>query len=96
LVINLVGAEIFRFGDLRNIISTNHINGLKPIEFPRSVAVFLVLHLVTKMFPDLINKQQYQLLFSDNVADVAPLLKLLERPLQPTREFFMHELIHKR
>jgi hypothetical protein len=40
----------------------------------------------------LLNFQQYQLLFEDNVANTDRVLKLLKRPLLPTRDFFTTSL----
>jgi len=46
------------------------------------------------LFPGWLSDQQYQLLFSDNVADKNDLEKLLGRPLLVTAPFFINEFRH--
>lgn len=48
----------------------------------------------SRLLPDVINAQQYQLLFEDNIADASALEKIIGRRVRSSKAFFTKEFQH--
>ena len=93
-VVNFVGPETISFGELIDNMNKIKNQSMKLIKVPKVVFDFLVRFFVDPMLPTIINWQQYQLLFEDNIADTKSPEKILGRPMVSTKEFFIKEFTH--
>lgn len=91
-VIDVVGATPFSFKELLLLASGKE--KLFPIELPKKLIEPVTRNFISVWFPELMNYDQFKLLFKDNVASSEGLEQLLERPVSPTREFWTHEFQH--
>ncbi len=92
-VINVVGPERFAFRQLLGMMFEARHRSVRCVEVPRRV-MDVVVRQVIALKPALINKQQYALLFEDNVADVSDTERFLGRAMAPTRDFFPEAFSH--
>ncbi len=90
-VVNAVGPETISFGELINNMNKIRNQSMKFIEVPKDLFDFLVRFFMDPVFPRIINWQQYQLLFEDNIAEAKSAEKILGRSMTSTREFFINE-----
>jgi hypothetical protein len=67
----------------------------KHLEIPRILTDRIVKKIVSPVFPSIINKQQYHLLFQDNIGDKSEGEKYLGSPLSDTYEFWQNEFSTK-
>jgi uncharacterized protein YbjT (DUF2867 family) len=68
------------------------VPGIKLIEIPESVVRFFVKNILSVIFPDVINFDQYRLLFKDNIASSYQTKKYLMKELTSTEKFWKDEL----
>lgn len=92
-LLNAVGPEIITFGELVKLVSEKRNRNIITVEISRSLSDAVVLKFVSRLMPQTINPQQYQLLFQDNVADVSICRRMLGRNLASTREFLKTSLL---
>lgn len=93
-VVNAVGPETISLGQMIEILKQRRNPSLKLIEFPKMLVDVLVKFFVGPILPGIINWQQYQLLFEDNIADATDAEKILGRPMISTKDFFINEFTH--
>ncbi|HTF20278.1 MAG TPA: hypothetical protein VK658_19540 [Chryseolinea sp.] len=90
-IVNVVGREAISFSDILTDMFEKANQKPRIIQIPRMLTDIVVKTAIAHVFPQLINSQQYQLLFEDNTADPGPVQKLLKRSLMSTSGFFKHE-----
>jgi uncharacterized protein YbjT (DUF2867 family) len=78
-VVELVGPERIRFGELIAEMAAAHGRTVRLVEVSREIMESFVAHFVGVWFPGLINLEQFRLLFQDNVGDVAQTERILGR-----------------
>src|SRR5690606_33584400 len=89
--LDAVGEEALSFGEIIHILEKNTRRRIRAVEVPNSASDWVVKYILSRLFPGVINTQQYQLLFRDNVADVERCSQLLGRRPLSSREFFERE-----
>lgn len=90
-VIHAVGRERLTFHDIMNMMFQTKGKSYTLLQIPKFLMDVIVRYGVSVLFPELINSQQYQLLFEDNIADCAVAERLLGTPLTPVKQFFRNE-----
>ena len=90
-LVDAVGPEPIAFREIIAIMFQARKQKVRLIELRKIITDVLVKSIVSPAFPNVINSQQYQLLFEDNVADPRIAEHILQRPMAPTREFFKNE-----
>ena len=90
-VIDVVGPEKLSFGDLILRMSAAQGRNVKLIEVSREIMESFVAHFVGVWFPNLINLEQFRLLFQDNVGDATATEALLGRSPHSTLGFWEGE-----
>lgn len=93
-IINIVGPEAISFRDLITLMLEIRNQSLRLIEIPKLFMDALINSVVSVAIPKMINSQQYQLLFEDNIADAHSIQQILGRPLISTKPFFINEFAH--
>ncbi|MCO4292776.1 hypothetical protein NF867_07875 [Solitalea sp. MAHUQ-68] len=88
-LVDAVGPDRIAFNTLISIALKNKI---RMVEVPKLVFDGLVNGIIARVFPKLINKQEYQLLFTDNLANPTGIQELLNKPLSSTLNFWETEL----
>jgi uncharacterized protein YbjT (DUF2867 family) len=91
-IIDVVGPEKLSFGDLLSMAAKTFNHPLKIKTLNKGVVTSLVKYLVSPLFPNLISFEQYQLLFTDNVAQSEVMERILGRKPASTVEFWEKEL----
>ncbi len=86
-----VGPEALTFGEIIQLVGKYTKRSFKVVEVSRAASDLVVKSILSSLFPRVINAQQYQLLFHDNVADVKSCTQLLGRNPTSCREFFETE-----
>jgi len=90
-LIDLPGAEQISFQWLMDLAGEVRNQKVIPLEVPKNLVEAVTKNFISIWFPGLINYNQFQLLFKDNIADKGPIQKLLGRPVQSTLEFWRRE-----
>lgn len=90
-IIEAVGIEALSFGEIFQLVMKNVKRRFKVVEVSKAASDLVVKNILSRLLPRVINAQQYQLLFHDNVADVEPCTQLLGKKPKSCREFFEHE-----
>lgn len=90
-LIELVGPQRISFGELIAEMAAAQGRELRLLEVSREIMETFVKHFVGVWFPELINYQQFRLLFVDNVGEVEQTAKLLGRAPQDTLPFWRGE-----
>jgi nucleoside-diphosphate-sugar epimerase len=90
-VVNAVGPQRLSFGDIIKIMFTVRVKKFRVIAIPRLMIGLIVNYGISILFPRLINSQQYELLFDDNVADARELEKITGTKLTSPQQFFLNE-----
>ncbi len=93
-VVNVVGPEAMSLHDILMLLFKIRNQKLQVLAMPRMLIDMVVLNIVARFFPSVINASQYKLLFDDNTADCQIGEQLLQRSLQSTTEFFRNEFAH--
>lgn len=93
-IVNAVGPEAISFHEIIQIMMEIRHQQLKIIEVPKRLSDVIIENFVSNLFPKIVNAQQYQLLFEDNIADVKMAEKILGRRMRSTRQFFKNEFTH--
>lgn len=91
MALPLVGPEEISLRNLLETMAEAQGRKIRLIEVPREIVESFVTHFVSVWFPDVINADQFQLLFEDNVAAVEPTLNLLGRRPGSTLDFWRAE-----
>lgn len=90
-VVNAVGPESLSFHEIITMMLESRNQKMRLVEISKAIADVMVSTFVSPVFPNVINAQQYQLLFENNVADEKTVTQILGRPLTSTRQFFKDE-----
>lgn len=93
-IVNAVGPEAISFHEIIQMMMESRHQKIKIFEVSKRFSDVMAKNLVIGLFPKIINAQQYQLLFEDNVADVVVTEQILGRKLMSTRQFFKNEFTH--
>lgn len=87
-VIEVVGDDKISFRWLLERASESMNRKLFPVEIPKSLVEAVTRNFITVWFPGLINYDQFQLLFKDNVADTTDVETIIGRKVLSTLEFW--------
>ena len=93
-VVNVVGPVAISFSEILSRLSEARHQSLHITQVPRILADPMVRIALARIAPHVINSQQYELLFEDNIANPEPLQQLLQRQLMSTSGFFKNEFSH--
>lgn len=93
-IVHAVGPEAISFREIIGIMMEVRNQKLRMIEVSKRLSDAFMICFVSRVFPDIVNTQQYQLLFEDNIADARITQQILARPLMSTRQFFTNELTY--
>lgn len=88
---NVVGAEEISFGWLMELASKVRNQKLTTIEIPKNLVASVTKNFISVWFPGLINYDQFQLLFKDNIADKRPMEQLIGKKAESTIAFWENE-----
>lgn len=89
--LNLTGPERLSFHRIIKMMFEAQGRKHRIVQIPKFWTDILARYLVGAFFPSVINAQQYELLFKDNVADHSEAQEYLGRPLQHTKDFWIKE-----
>jgi len=92
-IICVVGPAEISFGEIMKWMFDAQCEKYRVIMISKR-ATDIVASVARRLFPQWLSGQQYQLLFSDNVADRNDIEKLLGRPLLSAAPFFITEFRH--
>ena len=90
-IINVTGPEKLSYKNLIDLLFNEKLKKYKIVEAPKMVFDVMVKYTINPLFPNLINSQQYKLLFTDNIADHSIAEKYLGKPLTSTGDFWKTE-----
>lgn len=90
-LVNAVGPDPINFSQIIAMLIETRDQKLRFIEVSKTVTDLIVKNFVSLAMPKVVNSQQYQLLFEDNVADAQMVKQILGRPLMSTKGFFVNE-----
>jgi uncharacterized protein YbjT (DUF2867 family) len=86
-IIDCVGPDKFSFKELLDMSGK-----IVPIEIPKKLIEPVTRNFVAVWFPDLINSDQFQLLFKDNTADTSGIEALIGHSVRSSRHFWAAEM----
>ena len=90
-LIDLPGAEQISFQWLMDLAGVVRNQKMIALEIPKNLVEAVTKNFISIWFPGLINYDQFQLLFKDNIADKQTIETLLGRPVKSTLEFWKKE-----
>lgn len=90
-IVDAVGPEVFTFQDIIRMLAKSRNQKLRTVDIPKSITDVAVKGLLSRVLPNVISAQQYQLLFYDNIGSVDACKQLLGRMPLSTRDFFHRE-----
>lgn len=93
-IVNAVGPAALSFEEIIRVMMTTRKQSLRLIEVPKPIMDVFIKNIVSAMFSEVINSQQYQLLFEDNIADAKMAEEILGRPMMSTWDFFINEFTY--
>jgi len=93
-IVNAVGPEPITFKEIIKIMTKARNQSLRLVKVPKVATDVIVKSFIGIILPKIINSQQYQLLFEDNIAYVKVAEEILGRPMTSTREFFINEFAY--
>jgi nucleoside-diphosphate-sugar epimerase len=93
-IVHAVGPEALSFQEIIAFMMESRHQKLRTIDVSKRLSDTIMLNLVSRVFPNVVNSQQYQLLFEDNVADPRIAQQMLARPLLSVRQFFKNEFAY--
>ena len=94
-VVDAVGSEVYSFHEVLQTLKQSSKRRFKTVEIPKPITDLFIRNSFSRIFPNVINSQQYDLLFEDNIADVTDCVRLLGRCPGTTRLYFEHEFAAK-
>jgi nucleoside-diphosphate-sugar epimerase len=92
-IVNVVGPLPLSFREIITMMFERD-KKFRVLEIPKIITDAVVICFISVFFPGVVNSQQYQLLFSDNVADKREVEKILQRPLLSPERFFINEFMY--
>ncbi len=90
-IIDLPGAEQISFQWLLDLAGEVRKQKVITFEIPKNLVEAVTKNFISIWFPGLINYDQFQLLFKDNIADKDAIETFLGKPVQSTLEFWKKE-----
>jgi uncharacterized protein YbjT (DUF2867 family) len=91
-IIDTGGSRVFSYRELVEIYSQQQNLKIRIAEFPEKLIRYVVKNIIAPLFSRIINNEQYDLLFTDNVADTVIAEEILGRQLQSSENFWRKEL----
>lgn len=92
--VNAVGPDAISFGGLIEIMTKAIHRKMCTIEVSRTITDVAVRSLFSRLRPNVISPQQYDLLFEDNIANPSIAREILGRELTPVTGYFHNEFAH--
>jgi uncharacterized protein YbjT (DUF2867 family) len=86
--LDLVGPSPISFGDLMTLAAKLRNQRLIPIEIPKNLVDIVTRNFISVWFPEILDYEQFKLLFKDNVGDPRQLEDWIGRPAQSSEEFW--------
>ena len=93
-LVNAVGPDPITFKQLIAMLIETRNQKLRVVEVPKTVTDLIIKQFVSLAMPKVINLQQYQLLFEDNVSDTNELQHILGGELTSPLDFFNKEFAY--
>jgi len=90
-IIDLPGAEQISFQWLMDLAAEVRKQKVITFEIPKNLVEAVTKNFISIWFPGLINYDQFQLLFKDNIAEKDTIETFLGKPVQSTLEFWKKE-----
>ena len=90
-IVNAVGPDVLSFKEIIALMGESQQQKLKLIEVSRRLSDMVMMNFICRVFPNIVNTQQYALLFEHNTADVTIAQQILGRSLMSTKQFFKKE-----
>lgn len=90
-IIDMPGAEQISFQWLMDLAGEVRKQKMIALEIPKNLVEAVTKNFISIWFPGLINYDQFQLLFKDNIAEKKAIEELLGRPVQSTLDFWKKE-----
>ncbi len=90
-IIDMPGAEQISFQWLMDLAGEVRKQKMIALEIPKNLVEAVTKNFISIWFPGLINYDQFQLLFKDNIAEKRAIEELLGRPVQSTLDFWKKE-----
>ena len=90
-IVNVVGPERLSFHEILDIMFEARNKKYHVTKITKTLCDLLIKRGVSVVFPSVINWQQYQLLFDNNVADIETVCQILGRLPSSTKQFFQNE-----
>lgn len=90
-ITELVGPERIPFGEIIQVMAAAQGRKVKLVELPRDIMETFVAHFLSVWFPGVVNREQFKLLFQDNVGQVSSTETLLGRSPASTMDFWKAE-----
>ncbi len=90
-LIDLPGSEQISFQWLMDLAGEVRNQKVIALEIPKNLVEAVTKNFISIWFPGIINYDQFQLLFKDNIAEKDEVEKLLNHPVQSTLEFWKKE-----
>jgi uncharacterized protein YbjT (DUF2867 family) len=87
--LDLVGPTPISFGELMTLAAKVRNQRLIPIEIPKNLVDIVTRNFISVWFPEILDYEQFKLLFKDNVGDPRPMEDWLERPATSSAEFWI-------
>jgi uncharacterized protein YbjT (DUF2867 family) len=88
-ILDLVGPEPISFGELMNLAAKLRNQRLIPIEIPKNLVDIVTRNFISVWFPEILDYEQFKLLFKDNVGDSSHLQNWLGREPLSSTEFWI-------
>ena len=86
--LDLVGPSPISFGELMTLAAKLRNQRLIPIEIPKNLVDIVTRNFISVWFPEILDYEQFKLLFKDNVGDPRQLEDWIGRPAQSSEEFW--------
>jgi len=87
--LDLVGPDPITFGELMTLAAKVRNQRLIPIEIPKNLVEIVTRNFISVWFPEILDYEQFKLLFKDNVGDASPMKEWLRRAPLSSTEFWI-------
>lgn len=94
-ILDLPGSEQISFQWLMDLAGEVRNQKVTALEIPKNLVEAVTKNFISIWFPGLINYDQFQLLFKDNIADKKPIEDFLGHPVSSTLEFWRKEFANE-
>lgn len=87
--LDLVGPSPISFGELMTLAAKVRNQPLIPIEIPKNLVDIVTRNFISVWFPEILNYEQFKLLFKDNVGDSTPMENWIGQSPSSSKEFWI-------